>query len=370
MKILYIADRWDPKDHSQASGTDYEIYHALMRGGAEVDVVGPFQQRFSILEKLLMGLHNRLFDTNLFKYSLGYFFQSARMVNRAVVRKNYDLLVSMYSAPLVLTHFNQPLLYFCDSSVKWLKKQWKNHAAFTYFTMTLWETHVINKANHIITFSESNAVYLRDEYHVPEDQLDYFAIPASIPHDMVPDEVNVEKELAPVKLLLVGRDYHRKGVDIAQKIVRGLNSQGVNAVLRIVGLEGKKTEFTEFFGFYDKTDPEGLDNYLSHYRWANFLLHPARFEAAGIVPSEAAAFGVPTLTNDTGGLATTVRDSVSGIVLPEGSSAERYIDVILDFFKDPVEYHQLVKSTKYRYQLELNWHVVEERIMQIIKNLV
>ena len=34
MKILYVAGRWDPNDHNQASGTDYEICQALKNEGA------------------------------------------------------------------------------------------------------------------------------------------------------------------------------------------------------------------------------------------------------------------------------------------------------------------------------------------------
>ena len=91
-------------------------------------------------------------------------------------------------------------------------------------------------------------------------------------------------------------------------------------------------------GLYKKDDPLQRSEYLKQFQWADFLIHPARYEAAGIVCGEAAAFGVPTITNAIGGLATTVENGVSGIVLPALSPAEEYVKVIEHFLKEPAEY--------------------------------
>ena len=235
--------------------------------------------------------------------------------------------------------------------------------------MGAWEQKVITKTDHVITFSEANKEVLRDTYGVPESDLTVFAIPASIPKQAVPEDIQIARDFDQVRLLLVGRDYHRKGVDIAVKIVEGLNQQDIQAELRIVGLDGKNSEFVKFMGLYDKTDPLELEDYVDNYRWAHFLLHPARFEAAGIVPSEAAAFGVPTLTNNSGGLATTVADGVSGRVFPEGSPSYVYIQEIKRLIKDQDLYYALAKSTKNRYQEELNWQVAGKKVAQIAREL-
>ncbi|MCE5207921.1 MAG: glycosyltransferase, partial [Chloroflexi bacterium] len=96
-----------------------------------------------------------------------------------------------------------------------------------------------------------------------------------------------------------------------------------------------------------------------------FLIHPARFEAAGIVPAEAAAFGVPTITNNVGGLATTVADRVSGVVLPKHSPAESYVRVLKEYCDNPVAYHLLCETTRQRYETELNWDVVSKKLYRI-----
>lgn len=370
MKVAYIADRWDPRDHNQASGTDYEIYQALLREGAEVKIVGPFAYDFSFFERALMKIYGLFSTKRLFKYPFFYFLKTAYYVNQALEEIDYDLVVSLYSAPLVFARFNKPFLYLCDSSVKWIKEHWQGFSKFAYFSMAIWETRVIKKTDQIITFSEANAKVLNQAYGVSMDFVTYFAIPASVPDEIVPQTIEKAEITPPVRLLLVGRVYHLKGVDVAIAVVEGLNQQGIQAELRVVGLDGVDTPYTKFMGLYDKTIQEELEGYIANYEWAHFLLHPARFEAAGIVPSEAAAFGVPTLTNATGGLATTVKDGVSGRVLPKDSPAKTYIAEITKFINQPDAYSNLVDSTKERYERELNWPAAGKTVYQIAKDLV
>jgi len=368
MNVLFVADRWDPKDHSQASGVDYEVYHTLLREGANLSLVGPFDWQYSPLERILRGLHNRFFDTRLFKYPWKYFFKTSREVSRALKDHQPDLVVAKHAAPFVYADLGEyPLLYFCDSSVRWLKEQWKNHAAVTYLTMERWEARVIQKAAHVVSFSEANARVLINDYGLSEEKVSVMAIPASIPHDRVPETISARDKLQPVRLLLVGRDYHRKGVDTALEVVQILNERDIPAELRVVGLDGKEREHTRFLGLFNKTIPEELEGYLSQYQWADFLIHPARFEAAGIVPSEAAAFGVPTITNQTGGLATTVEDGRSGIVLPGGSPAAVYATAIEEFVLAPDRYQALCRTTRQRYEKELNWPALGGRLMKIAR---
>lgn len=370
MKILYVAGRWDPRDHNQGSGIDYEFYTSLVRTGAEVEIVGPFKFGFSFTERILMKIHSKIFKTRLKKYPISYFIKSGRQVNEAIKKMNPDIIASKFSAPLLFANIDRPLVYMCDSTAKWLKGKWKIHSNLALFGMTIWETKVIKKCDHIITFSEANAKVLQDTYKIPSNQITVFAIPASIPNDLVLENENIQTEFDPIKLLLVGREYYRKGVDIAIEIVEKLNRKGINAKLRVVGLDEDGSKNIQFMGLYNKTIPSELSAYIENYRWADFLLHPARFEAAGIVPSEAAAFGVPTLTNNVGGLGTTVKDGISGIVFPKDSPSDMYVKEIIDLVNNPDAYHRLAESTRERYNSELNWPSRDKTIYRIFTELL
>ena len=158
-------------------------------------------------------------------------------------------------------------------------------------------------------------------------------------------------------MLFVGRDYRRKGMDIAIEVTRRLNADGYPTEMVVCGAEGQSDQTIKFVGSFMKDDPEQLNRYAELYRRANLLIHPAYFEPAGIVPGEAAAFGTPTITNDTGGIATTVKDGVSGIVLPRGSPAGLYVEKIKRLIANPEAYYHLCRTSRERYERELNWQV-------------
>jgi glycosyltransferase involved in cell wall biosynthesis len=171
-------------------------------------------------------------------------------------------------------------------------------------------------------------------------------------------------------LLLVGKSYLRKGVDVAIETVRLLNLQGIPAELTVCGVDRQDDKFVKFVGILKKNVTKQLEQYLDLYRHAHFLIHPSLFETAGIVPSEAAAFGTPTITNATGGLATTVADGVSGVVLPKGSLPQAYVDAISSLVHNPDRYYALCKSTRLRYERELNWDAVGRRFSDAFHQIV
>ena len=113
-----------------------------------------------------------------------------------------------------------------------------------------------------------------------------------------------------------------------------------------------------------------MKEYASQYEWPHFLIHPARYDAAPIVTTEAAAFGIPTLSNSVGGIASTVKNDVSGIVLPAGSPVEEYVKIIRHYARNPQEYIALRKSTRQRYEQELNWETAGRRIVNILQQVL
>jgi glycosyltransferase involved in cell wall biosynthesis len=88
------------------------------------------------------------------------------------------------------------------------------------------------------------------------------------------------------------------------------------------------------------------------------------------VTSEAAAFGTPTITNNVGGMATSVEDNVSGIVLLPNSPPELYTQKILELFNNPHRYFDLCDSTRDRYERELNWQAASHRLAEIFHKVV
>lgn len=370
MKILYVTARWDPKDPDSGAGVNFFAYKTLQTMFDEISICGPFDVQPTLIERGITRIARNLTKKRLIKFYPSYIHYSNREVTKALTKYQPDVIVSKASIPLVNVKLNAPLVYLCDSSVKWVKKEWPHFSKLGFWFMEVWERRVINKASHIITFSDANADILKSHYQKPESQITVHPIPSAIPHEFCSfDDKSISPD-QPVHLLLVGKTYEGKGVDIAIETTRFCNQNGIPAQLRIVGQQGVDSENIRFMGYYNKNDPQQLEQYIDNYRWAHFLIFPSRFDAAGIVPSEAAGFGVPTITNAAGGIPTTVEHGQSGVVLEKHSPPEEYFKAVQHFIDNPLEYQRLRQSTFQRYQTSLNWQVFGERLNTIIQNVV
>jgi glycosyltransferase involved in cell wall biosynthesis len=159
-------------------------------------------------------------------------------------------------------------------------------------------------------------------------------------------------------------------LDIAIEVTRMLNAGGLPTELTVCGADGQSDRYIKFVGSFMKNDPKELEQYAELYKRAHLLIHPAYFEAAGIVPGEAAAFGTPTITNNTGGLATTVKDGISGIVMPRGSPAGAYVARIKELIANPKIYYNLCRTSRERYELELNWQVRGKWLGELLREVI
>ena len=149
-----------------------------------------------------------------------------------------------------------------------------------------------------------------------------------------------------------------------------MNDKGHPTELRIVGIDGVYQSNIRFLGNFEKEQPEELVAYFDCFNWADLLIHPSRFHSAGIVISEAAAFGLPTITNAAGGLATSVQDDVTGIVLPENSSPSEYLNAIISLIKDEKRYPRYRKAARKRFDEKVNWDVAGKLLFNIIQEEV
>ena len=366
MKLLFVAARWNPQNPDSGSGVNYNAYMELKDRMDDIRIVGPFQSNLTFPERVVRKIFERPGKHRLIKFYPSYLRRSNRTVQDVMDAYQPDVIFSKSSIPLVNVELNAPLVYMCDSTVKWTADNWPLFSPLGLKVMEKWEAKVIRKAARIITFSQANADVLTGYYQIPAEKITVHPIPSSLPHEEDDFQPNPLIPGEKVNLLLVGKEFHRKGVDIAMETVRGLNAQGIPAELRIVGQDNENAENITFAGLLSKNDPAQQKAYMDNYRWAHFLLFPSRFDAAGIVPSEAAGFGVPTITNAAGGIETTVRDGISGIVLPKHSPAAAYIEVIQHYLAHPEAYDALRQSTYARYLAELNWPALGDTLSALI----
>lgn len=364
MKILYASCRYNPFDRDAGSGVDFNMYEALQQNGVELTTVGPFKDDPSALEKLYRQGH-RLFSRKLTaKFSESYLHYCARTVDETAEREKPDAIFTHNLIPLVYSRSRIPVIYKTDAIFSNMHEQWPSYSRFEYHRMLGWERKALDRADLIVTVSKWAYQALVEDYHIKESKIVVMPIPSSLPAEVIPPQMEA-KTISPadLHLLSVAKDFHMKGIDISIAATKLLREKGINAQLRVVGQSGENSDGVEFMGLYKKANPEMLRGYISHYHWAHLLIHPARYEAAGIVCSEAAAFGAPTITNAAGGLATTVEDGVSGIVLPRGVAPEKYATAIEGLLNEPEKYKKMSSLCRERYYKELNWRSLAANVL-------
>lgn len=371
MKVLYASCRYDPLDRDAGSGVDFNIYEALKKKGFELQIVGPFKDQPAFIERVYRKVH-RVFSRKLTaKFSEAYLRASARAVAQAAREFQPDAIFSHNLIPLVYLQTALPVVYKSDAVLWNMHDQWPTYSRLELLRMLRWERTALSKSTRIITASRWAAEALTGHYRIPTERILVLPIPSSLPMSEIPREVE-HATLDPhdLHLLAVAKDYHLKGIDIVEETVEILQSKGIHATLRVAGHSRPGSDNVKYLGLFRKDIPVERAEYLAQYQWADFLLHPARYEAAGIVCGEAAAFGVPTITNAIGGLATTVEDGVSGVVLPISSPAQAYAEVIYHYLDNPGLYTRLRETTRERYERELNWNAAGDKISNLIREAV
>lgn len=370
MKILYATGRYSPLKHDDGSGTDFRLYHAILSQGVEMEFIGPFSDKPLLLERVFRKLHSFFTRRRPAKYSSAMLKTSARTLSSAVLDYHPDVIFTKNLAPLVKYHAQIPVIYMLDSTVAAFNREWPTFSSLENWRMVRWEKKVLRQATCCITRSEWTKESLVKDYDFPVERIHIVHNGSSLPDRVIPEEIPIKTDFSPIRLLFVGRIGYLKGMDIAIEIVNELNASGVPAELRVVGTDGQDLPNVHYAGVFKKSIEEQLMAYADQYRWPHFLLHPARYDAAPIVTAEAAAFGVPTITNAVGGIASTVKDGISGIVLPARSPAEEYVKVIRYYFDHPQEYIELCRTTRERYETELNWNIAGKKIVKIIEEVV
>lgn len=184
---------------------------------------------------------------------------------------------------------------------------------------------------------------------------------------VVPFGANLDHEPAfvprrregPLRILFVGYDWKRKGGNIVLETWRELRTRMPDTELHIVGCtprEASGVEGVTTYGRLDKSKPGDLARLEHCFAQASIFFMPSRQEAFGMAFCEAAAYGLPAISNITGGIPTVIGDDVTGLLLPIGSEPLQFADAIHALWMDAKRYEAMCVAARERYDNRLNWH--------------
>lgn len=178
-----------------------------------------------------------------------------------------------------------------------------------------------------------------------------------------------------LRILFSGIEWKRKGCDIAIETVKRLNGDGIKTKLYIVGLdigkiplEYQNLSYVEYVGYLNKNNPYHYNKYIEIIRNCHCLLLPTHAECSAIVFCEAAAFGLPAFTYDTGGLGNYVINGKTGYRLDKKSKAEDFANIIKKTVKCN-EFLKLQSGSLALYEERISWSVWSRRFADMMKNI-
>lgn len=362
LRIAFLTST-DPLDLRSWSGTPCHMFRALESRGCDVTALGPLH----VPERQWLRVYGRLRGVvRTDKYLHGHSARFARACGRAAERKlagaHFDVILAP-AASAVIAHLTTdiPIVYVSDATFALMLDYNPD------FTDVCESTRRDGEAVERLAIERASAVSYPSEWAAASAERDYGAarekthvIPFGVNLESVPDRDRVlsKKRSERIRLLLVGRNWERKGGDVAVEALAGLRRQGIDATLTVCGCvppRGVRHPGLRVIPFLDKSDPEQLAELRRLYLSADILVLPTQNECFGVVVAEANAFGVPAIVADTGGLHDVVRDGRNGYALPPAARGEDYARVVRDLWRDRERYSALSRTSRDEYEARLNW---------------
>jgi glycosyltransferase involved in cell wall biosynthesis len=377
MKIGF-ASRLSPLDKRSWSGTAYYSYQQIKKNyGVEIF---NYKWTWRVREWLTMqkSLNRKFFKKQTaVEFLRSYAKYFSKQLQKDLAKRPVDLLfVSASSQLIAYLETDIPIIYMTDATFQQLQGYYpgfSNLAAYNIKQGIELDKKAFQKTAHCMLASEWNKNSAINDYGIDANRIS--VIPCGANLDMIPaaTELNMDAS-GQCRLLFLAVEWDRKGGEIALETYRMLKQRGLNPHLHIIGcvpphdLSGE--ENITVIPFLDKNNQEDFQQLHKVFLQTDLLLLPTRAECAGVVFSEASAYGIPSITTDTGGVTTYVQNGINGFALPFNAGADQFAQKIEQLVSNPNAYQNLKQSSRKYYEERLNWDLWGRQFQQIAERLV
>lgn len=180
--------------------------------------------------------------------------------------------------------------------------------------------------------------------------------------------VRSQPDASRVRLLAIGVEWHRKGLDIAVETVGVLRRGGVEASLDVVGIgppdESWRRAGVTYHGFLSKNVASEAEQLAALYRSADVLLFPSRDEPYGVVPCEAAAYALPVVATRISAIPEIVSDGETGTLVDPGSSPDAWAEAVVR--TTDADYVARAHAARRAFETRLNWDACIARLAEVL----
>ena len=362
-RIIFLSKRniWSPT----GGLSHYAMARALETHVGDVDALFTLERRrpSAIIERI-----QRVFSIPPKSSSSGTPIAASKMEAERIERVlkergGHDVIFAPMAADLIaFLRTDKPIIYLSDATFRLMNGYYDPDDCLEGTDAEEREEierRALGRADLVVLSSDWAARSVIDDYDVDPQKVRVFYAGPNLPS--VPQYELSRPDLGgKIRLLMVGRDWRRKGGQIALDTIRELVNRGHGAHLTICGMVPPvevDTENVSVVPFLDKAQKHDLNRLIGLYRDSHFLLFPSRAECHGLALNEANALGLPVLGSATGGIPDYIRPGVNGYLFPVDSGAKAYANKIASLVSDPAQYYKLRDTARHEYERRLNWRV-------------
>jgi len=374
MLIGYVSASNPFADRKAWSGTIYKIREAIELSGYEVRWIPYREDRLTRWYDKLLDYKERVTKKKFFRGVHSKFIarRYAHSIDKRLL-EGCDYLFFPGGAQISLfLDTDIPVIYCADATVhSMIDYYWSGYHEKSIAEAKTLEEKACQHSSIVLKSSEWALKSSIEDCHANAQKCHVLKFGYNIDKkDIIP--INPYQG-GPIDILFSGVEWERKGGAIAVEATKLLRANGIDAHLTICGPRQvpeyvKVLEYVTCFGFLNKNNPLEYHKYIEIWRNCHLLLLPTKAECAGIVFSEAAAFGMPVYTYATGGTTDYVLNDYNGYAFPPTSQAEDFARKIEDDikFKRIETYHHnaLLLCTE-----ELSWEAFSRRFKDIMEKM-
>lgn len=349
MNIAFLSSL-NPTDIHSWSGTLYYIYRSLQKDHC-VTWIGqrPYTE--------LVEFHQANFGINVPFVPEKYAPLFGKILSDVLNYECYDLIICRDYFFLAYLITETPVIYIGDTTFRLYNQYMQiKDKEFLEIAEEL-EKKAIQKATHVVYSSEWAKNSAVEDYHANPGKISVIEFGANM--EDIPNFQNYIST-AICNLLFIGTNWKMKGGDKLLKIYGELKKRGIDCTLTIIGScppQEIEDSNIEIHPFVDKSTAEGKETFKRLLSQAHFLIAPTLFDCYGIVNCEAAAYGIPVLTSDVGGVSQVICEGENGYLMAVDADASEYADRIQDIYFSTEKFNVLRKKSRQHFEERLNWEV-------------
>jgi glycosyltransferase involved in cell wall biosynthesis len=372
-KILFLSAD-DPLDRKSWSGIQYKMFQELS-GYFEVIPSGPIPANWKIiLIKIFARIGRLVFGKN-------YNTNHSKIIGKSHIRQIAPLLQRQYDAIFASTASRElsqlttdiPVVMSADGTFDLGKDYYpvfSNLFSFSSKESDAVEQAAIDKADEIIYSSEWAATSAIEKYKANKAKVHVVQYGANI--DAIDNKPKPQWHNQCFNILFLAAEWERKGGPIVYETYLLIKEAGYHVKLTICGCKPhlQQKDGIEIIPFLNKNEKKDLDSFTELMHHSHILFIPTRADCTPIAFSEAAGFGIPVITTDTGGISSIVKNGVNGYCLAYDATPAQYAEAIINIIQNENLYNTLSVNNRRMYEEKLNWQKWGLAVKEIIESKI